>query len=81
MDSLVKAELKGCEYVKNPFVMECGNYKTNYKRDMDLFRIPRVKFRMLIIVLLLFLFPMFASNYVVGLATLCAIACIGAIGL
>lgn len=67
--------------MKNPFVMECGNYKTSYSKDMDLFRIPRVKFRMLIIVLLLFLFPFVASNYVVGLATLCAIAVIGAIGL
>jgi len=36
---------------------------------------------MLIIVILLFLFPLFASNYVIGLATLCAIAVIGAIGL
>lgn len=67
--------------MKNPFVMECGNYKTSYSKDMELFRIPRVKLRMLVIVILLFLFPMFASNYVVGLATLCAIATIGAIGL
>jgi branched-chain amino acid transport system permease protein len=67
--------------MRNPFAMECGNYKTSYSRDMDLFKIPRVKFRMLIIVILLFIFPLFASNYVIGLATLCAIAAIGAIGL
>lgn len=67
--------------MKNPFVMECGNYKTSYKKDMELFRVRRVKIRMLIIVILLFLFPLFASNYVIGLATLCAIAVIGAIGL
>ncbi|WP_078429038.1 branched-chain amino acid ABC transporter permease [Alkalihalobacterium alkalinitrilicum] len=67
--------------MKNPFVMECGNYKTSYSKDMDLFRTPQVKLRMLIIVILLFLFPLVASNYVVGLATLCAIAVIGAIGL
>lgn len=67
--------------MRNPFVMECGNYKTSYSKDMELFRIPRVKLRMLVIVILLFLFPLFASNYVVGLATLCTIATIGAIGL
>mgnify|MGYP001172738389 FL=1 len=61
--------------------MECGNYKTNYSKDMHLFRIPRVKLRIFIIVLLLFLLPLFTSNYVIGLATLCAIASIGAIGL
>lgn len=81
MDCLEKVELKGCEKMRNPFVMECGNYKTSYNRDMDLFRIPRVKLRMLVIVILLFLFPLFASNYVIGLATLCTIAAIGAIGL
>lgn len=48
---------------------------------MALYRNPRVKRRMLIIVILLFLIPLFASNYVIGLATLCAIAVIGAIGL
>ncbi|WP_096201515.1 branched-chain amino acid ABC transporter permease [Bacillus sp. FJAT-45350] len=67
--------------MKNPFVMECGNYKTSYSKDMELFKIPQVKLRMLVIVILLFMFPLFASNYVVGLATLCAIAVIGAIGL
>lgn len=67
--------------MKNPFVMECGNYKTSYRKDMELFRNPRVKIRMLMIVSLLFLFPLFASNYAIGLATLCAIAVIGAIGL
>lgn len=67
--------------MRNPFVMECGNYKTSYSKDMELFRIPRVKLRMLIIVILLFLVPFFASTYVVGLATLCTIAVIGAIGL
>lgn len=67
--------------MKNPFVMECGNYKTSYRRDMDLFRIPRIKLRMLAIVILLFLFPLIGSTYAIGLATLCAIAVIGAIGL
>lgn len=67
--------------MKNPFAMECGNYKTSYRKDMELFRNPRVKIRMLIIVALLFLFPLFASKYVIGLATLAAIAVIGAIGL
>lgn len=78
---LEKVELKGCEKLKNPFVRECGNYKTSYSKDMDLFRTSQVKIRMLAVVALLFLLPFFTSNYVVGLATLCAIAVIGAIGL
>lgn len=81
MVSLEKVEWKGCEDVKNPFVMECGNYKTRYEKDMAIFSIKRVKIRVLGLAILAFLFPLLADNYVIGLATLCAIASIGAIGL
>jgi branched-chain amino acid transport system permease protein len=81
MAFLEKVEWKGCELVKNPFVMECGNYKTRYDKDMAIFSTNRVKVRMLFLTLLAFLFPLLADNYIIGLATLCAIASIGAIGL
>ncbi|PWA11172.1 branched-chain amino acid ABC transporter permease [Pueribacillus theae] len=67
--------------MRNPFVMECGNYKTAYSKDMALFSVPRMKIQILVLVLFFLLLPLFASSYVVGLLTLCAIASIGAIGL
>lgn len=67
--------------MRNPFVMECGNYKTTYSKDMALLSMPRMKIQMLVLVLFFLLLPLFASSYVVGLLTLCAIASIGAIGL
>lgn len=48
---------------------------------MALFTIPRVKLRMLLLTALAFVFPFLTNEYVIGLATLCAIASIGAIGL
>lgn len=68
-------------WLRNPFVMESGNYKTSYNKDMELFKIPQIKIRMLVLVVLFLLLPFVTSNYVIGLATLCAIASIGAIGL
>ncbi|MCA0984064.1 branched-chain amino acid ABC transporter permease [Halobacillus yeomjeoni] len=67
--------------MRNPFVMECGTYKTRYKKDMAIFSSRRVRIRMLILTALAFLFPLLTNDYIVGLATLCAIASIGAIGL
>lgn len=67
--------------LRNPFVAESGTYKTTYRNDMKLFRTKGKMFRMAIIILLVLLLPMFASNYYIGLLTLCAIASIGAIGL
>lgn len=67
--------------LRNPFVAESGTYKTTYKNDMKLFRTKGKMLRMAIIILLVLLLPMFASNYYVGLLTLAAIASIGAIGL
>lgn len=81
MVCLEKVELKGCEMVRNPFVMECGTYKTRYNKDMAFFSNKRARIQMLILVGLAFLFPIFTSDYLIGLATLCAIASVGAIGL
>lgn len=67
--------------MRNPFVMGCGEFHVNYKQDMAIWKIARVRVRVLIMIALLAIFPLFASDYVVGLATLCGIAAIGAIGL
>jgi len=48
---------------------------------MKMFRTTGAKIRMLLLVLFILLFPLFLSNYVIGLLTLCAIASVGAIGL
>ncbi|MFX3623061.1 MAG: branched-chain amino acid ABC transporter permease [Ectobacillus sp.] len=67
--------------MRNPFVMECGEFHVNYKQDMALYKIPRVRMRVLFLVALFFVFPLVSSDYIIGLATLCGIAAIGAIGL
>lgn len=81
MDYSAGAEQKGCELMRNPFVNESGNYKTSYSQDMKLFKSKSAKFRMLLLIAVVLLLPLFTSNYVIGLLTLCAIASIGAIGL
>ncbi|WP_313800198.1 branched-chain amino acid ABC transporter permease [Cytobacillus sp.] len=67
--------------MKNPFVMGCGEFHVNYKQDMAIWKISRVRVRVMVMVALLAIFPLIASDYIVGLATLCGIAAIGAIGL
>lgn len=67
--------------MKNPFVMGCGEFHVNYKQDMAIWKISRVRIRVFIMLALFALFPLIASDYVIGLATLCGIAAIGAIGL
>jgi len=67
--------------MRNPFVMESGNYKTTYRSDMALLRSKNAKIRMTALVAVVLLLPLFASNYIIGLLTLCAIAAIGSIGL
>lgn len=67
--------------MKNPFVMGCGEFHVNYKQDMAIWKISRVRMRVFIMLALFALFPLIASDYVIGLATLCGIAAIGAIGL
>lgn len=72
----VKAELRGCELMR-----KSGNYKTTYNSDMKMFRTTGTKIKMSLLVILILLFPLFLSNYIIGLLTLCAIASVGAIGL
>jgi branched-chain amino acid transport system permease protein len=67
--------------MRNPFVMDCGEFHVNYKQDMNIWKITRVRMRIYAIVLLFAVFPLISSDYIVGLATLCGIAAIGAIGL
>lgn len=67
--------------MRNPFVLESGHYKTSYALDMRALRTPYERLRVYLLIALVLLAPLFVSNYVVGLLTLCAIASIGAIGL
>ncbi|MGK7379644.1 branched-chain amino acid ABC transporter permease [Planococcus sp. 1R117A] len=67
--------------MRNPFVNESGNYKTSYAKDMKLFGSKSAALRMFALIALALLVPLFTSNYVIGLLTLCTIASIGAIGL
>ncbi|MGM0777215.1 MAG: branched-chain amino acid ABC transporter permease [Bacillota bacterium] len=67
--------------MRNPFVMDCGEFHVNYKQDMAIWKITRVRMRVFILLAVFAVFPMFASDYIIGLATLCGIAAIGAIGL
>lgn len=67
--------------MRNPFVMQCGEFHVDYRQDMAIWKIARVRWRISIVVALFALFPMVATDYIVGLATLCGIAAIGAIGL
>jgi branched-chain amino acid transport system permease protein len=81
MACLAKKRLKGCENMRNPFVMDCGEFHVNYKQDMKIWSINRVRMRIFAIVAFFAVFPLISSDYIVGLATLCGIAAIGAIGL
>ena len=67
--------------MRNIFVRESGNYKTSYVDDMKLFGTVGEKVKIAVIIGIVLLVPLFASNYWVGLLTLCVIASIGAIGL
>ncbi|MCS0788959.1 branched-chain amino acid ABC transporter permease [Cytobacillus firmus] len=67
--------------MRNPFVMDCGEFHVNYKQDMAIWKISRVRMRVFVLLAIFAVFPMFASDYIIGLATLCGIAAIGAIGL
>lgn len=48
---------------------------------MAIYKIPRVRYRVLVIIGLFLLYPLLAPNYYISLATLAGIAAIGAIGL
>ncbi|MEW9671000.1 branched-chain amino acid ABC transporter permease [Ammoniphilus sp. 3BR4] len=67
--------------MRNPFVMECGEFHVNYKQETALYKIPRVRRRVMLILAFFAVFPLIFGEYYVGLATLCGIAAVGAIGL
>jgi branched-chain amino acid transport system permease protein len=67
--------------MKNPFVMECGEFHVNYKQDMRIWKIARVRWRVFLLLAVFAFLPLISSDYLIGLATLCGIAAIGAIGL
>lgn len=67
--------------MRNPFAIECGEFRVNYKQDMAIYRIPRVRRRVLFILVLFFIFPWLTTPYYISLATISAMAAIGAIGL
>jgi branched-chain amino acid transport system permease protein len=61
---------------------ETANFKRSYAADMALYRVPLARYTMAVIVALAFaVFPLLASDYVLNLANLVGIACLGAIGL
>jgi branched-chain amino acid transport system permease protein len=67
--------------MRSPFVSECGEFRTSYREDMALYKVPRIRYRVYALLGLFILLPWIASEYVTSLAVLCAIAAIGAIGL
>lgn len=62
-------------------MMECGHFHVNYKQETALYKNPIVRRRVLVILAFFAAFPFLFGEYYVGLATLCGIAAIGAIGL
>jgi branched-chain amino acid transport system permease protein len=61
---------------------ESATFKRSYAADMALYRLPLTRWTVVAIAFVAFaVFPAFASDYVLNLANLIAIACLGAIGL
>ncbi|MDR9505744.1 branched-chain amino acid ABC transporter permease [Brevibacillus agri] len=67
--------------MSSPFVSECGEFRTTYREDMALYKIPRIRYRVYALLGCFLLLPWVVSEYVTSLAVLCAIASIGTIGL
>ncbi|MGD2156379.1 MAG: branched-chain amino acid ABC transporter permease [Anaerolineales bacterium] len=61
--------------------MDSGIFHTTYRADMALRRTPAEKIRIVLLVLGLIIFPLFANRYYLTLANQVGIAVIGAIGL
>jgi branched-chain amino acid transport system permease protein len=61
---------------------EAGTFKRTYVEDMALYRVPLSRWAVVAIAVIAFaVFPLLASDYLLNLANLIAIACLGAIGL
>jgi len=67
--------------VRNPLVMDCGIFTTSYEDDMAILYHPGARLKVLLILVILAVFPLFVNAYYVGLANLVGIAVIGALGL
>jgi branched-chain amino acid transport system permease protein len=61
--------------------MESGIFHTTYTKDMALRRTPLMRWRIILALILVAVFPFFASNYSLTLANQIGIAAIAAIGL
>jgi branched-chain amino acid transport system permease protein len=61
---------------------ETGTFKRTYAEDMALYRLPLARWAVAAIAVIAYvIFPAFATPYMLNLANLIAIACLGAIGL
>lgn len=67
--------------VQSPFAIGCGDFRVSYRQDMAIYKNVRVRRRVILLIILFFLFPILAPEYYVSLATMAGIASIGAIGL
>ena len=61
--------------------MESGVFHSRYEKDMALRPTPLMRYRLVLVVILVLIFPFFANNYQLTLANQVGIAIIGAIGL
>ena len=62
-------------------VAHCGDFRQTYRDDMTVLRTRFIRIAVGAFVLLLYLSPMIASNYVTSTMTTIAIAVIGALGI
>ena len=62
-------------------VAHCGDFRQSYQDDMKVLETRFIRFSVLGFVVLLYLFPLAASNYLTSTVTTIAIAVIGALGI
>ncbi len=65
----------------NPFVMGCGEFRINYGQDMAIYKIPRVRSRVFVLIVIFLIYPLLMPEYYISLANIAGIVAIGAIGL
>jgi branched-chain amino acid transport system permease protein len=62
-------------------VTHCGDFRQTYKDDMKVFQTRFIRVWVAAFVVLLYVFPLIASNYLTSMATTIGIAVIGALGI
>lgn len=62
-------------------VAHCGDFRQSYRDDMKVLETPFVRVGVGLLVLVLYTFPLFSSNYITSTMTTIAIAVIGALGI